>query len=447
MFESVLVANRGEIARRVLVTARRLGMRTIAVHSEVDSHLPFVVEADEAWLIPGVPSAMAYRSANQLIDIARKACASCIHPGYGFLSENADFAEQVINSGIGWIGPSPGSIRVMADKIASRNLVAALGVPVLSGTSTPIDDVELAVSEVDAIGYPVMLKAALGGGGMGMTLASDEGQFRSLFKATRDRAQRLFGSPDVLLEVYVERARHVEIQILGYGDGVSVAMGERECSVQRRNQKVIEESPSCIVDPALRAAMSRAAEAIGNAVSYSGVGTVECLVDAASRKFYFLEMNTRLQVEHPVTELVTGQDLVELQFLVAAGERPELTLSGFPGGHAIEMRVYAEDPVRFLPSPGVITAWKEPTGEGIRLDTGYGLGNEVTPFYDPLLAKLCVWAPDRAAAIKRAEQALSEFDIGGLRHNLPFLTEVLSNDEFRIGDYDTGLVTRMQNSG
>jgi acetyl-CoA carboxylase biotin carboxylase subunit len=334
----------------------------------------------------------------------------------------------------------------MGDKIRARNLMAAAGVPVAPGSSAPVADADAALAEASRIGYPVMVKAAAGGGGIGMSAAFEADALRAAFDTARSRAERFFGSPEILLERYLPRARHVEVQILGLADGRVLALGERDCSVQRRHQKVAEETPSPGVSAALRERMLEAAVRAGEAVGYRGAGTVECLVDTETGSFVFLEMNTRLQVEHPVTELVTGIDLVEQQFLIAAGAGVSFDADSppAPAGHAIELRVYAEDPRRFLPSPGVITAWSEPAGPGVRVDAGYAAGTTVTPFYDPLLAKLCVNGATRAEALDRARAAVAAFRVDGPKTNLPFHTELLSNPEFVSGDYDTGLVSRMR---
>ena len=324
MLDSVLVANRGEIARRVIRTARTMGIRAVAVYSDADADLPYVREADEAVHIGPSQPARSYLDAAALIEAARKTGAAAVHPGYGFLAENADFARRVIAAGLTWVGPGPGAIEQMGDKIRARNLMERAGVPVSPGTREPVTDVNAAVAEAERIGYPVMVKAAAGGGGIGMGAAADEAGLRAAFETARSRAERFFGSPAILLERYVERARHVEVQILGLADGRVLALGERDCSVQRRHQKVAEETPSPGVSARLRERMLAAAVQAGEAVGYRGAGTVECLVDADAGSFVFLEMNTRLQVEHPVTELVTGIDLVEQQFLVAAGEPPIL---------------------------------------------------------------------------------------------------------------------------
>ncbi|GLY73083.1 acetyl-CoA carboxylase biotin carboxylase subunit [Actinoallomurus iriomotensis] len=441
MFESVLVANRGEIARRVIRTVRALGVKAIAVYSEADADLPYVAEADEAVLIGPAQPAKSYLDVDAVMEAARRTNARAVHPGYGFLAENAAFARRVADDGLTWIGPPVEAIAAMGDKISARNLMEKAGVPVAAGTREPVPDADAAVAA--GIGYPVMVKAAGGGGGIGMSVAYDEAELRKAFETARTRAERFFGNPDILLERFIERARHVEIQILGLADGTVVALGERDCSVQRRHQKVVEETPSTGVGPELRSRMLAAAVRAGEAVGYRGAGTVECLVDPAAQEFVFLEMNTRLQVEHPVTELVTGIDLVEQQLLVAAGE-PVTFTEVEPRGHAIEFRVYAEDPKRFLPSPGDITVWEEPSGDVVRVDSGYQAGNKVTPFYDPLLAKLCVYGADRSQALATAREAVAAFRVEGPKTNLPFFTELLDNPEFVSGDYDTGLVDRMR---
>ncbi len=445
MLESVLVANRGEIARRVIRTARRMGIRSIAIYSEADAGLPYVREADEAVHVGPAQPAASYLSAAAIIDAAVKTSAASVHPGYGFLAENADFARQVIAAGLTWVGPGPAAIEQMGDKIRARNLMERAGVPVSPGSREPVRDASAAVAEAARIGYPVMVKAAGGGGGIGMGAATDEQALRAAFDTARSRAERFFGSPDILIERYVERARHVEVQILGLADGSVIALGERDCSVQRRHQKVAEETPSPGVSPALRERMLAAAVRAGEAVAYRGAGTVECLVDADAGTFVFLEMNTRLQVEHPITELVTGIDLVEQQLRIAAGERVSFDPAAVtPAGHAIEFRIYAEDPVRFLPGPGKITEWSEPAGAGIRVDAGYTAGDTVTPFYDPLLAKLCAYGATREEALARARHAVAAFTVTGPKTNLPFHAELLASPEFVSGDYDTSLVSKLR---
>ncbi|GAB3183885.1 acetyl-CoA carboxylase biotin carboxylase subunit [Micromonospora palomenae] len=445
MIESLLVANRGEIARRIIRTAKRLGIRAIAVHSEADAGLPFVTEADEAVCVGPANPAQSYRNVEAILAAAKSTGAQAIHPGYGFLSENADFARTVEASGLIWVGPRADAITAMGDKINARNLMAAAGVPVAPGTTDPAADLDAAVAAAAEIGYPVMVKAAAGGGGMGMGVATDETALRTEYDKVRSFAERMFGDGSVLIERYFPRVRHVEVQILGLADGRVVALGERECSVQRRNQKLVEESPSPAVSPELRERFLAAAVRAGEAVGYRNAGTVECLLDPATNEFFFLEMNTRLQVEHPVTELVYGVDLVEEQLRVAAGLAPTFDPDALaPRGHAIELRINAEDPKRFLPGPGAIKTWVEPTGEGVRVDSGYIEGNTVTPFYDSLMAKLIVSGATRAEAIERAKAAVAAFELAGPKNNLPFFAELLENEEFLSGDYDTGIVSRMR---
>ncbi|GGO06726.1 acetyl-CoA carboxylase biotin carboxylase subunit [Micromonospora parathelypteridis] len=445
MIESLLVANRGEIARRIIRTAKRLGIRAIAVYSEADADLPFVAEADEAVLIGPPNPAQSYRNTEAIIAAAKSTGAQAIHPGYGFLSENAEFARTVESSGLIWVGPGADAITAMGDKINARNLMAAAGVPVAPGTTDPAADLDAAVTAAAEIGYPVMVKAAAGGGGMGMGVAVDEAALRTEYDKVRTFAERMFGDGSVLLERYFPRVRHVEVQILGLADGRVVALGERECSVQRRNQKLVEESPSPAVSPELRSRLLAAAVRAGEAVGYRNAGTVECLLDPASGEFFFLEMNTRLQVEHPVTEYVYGVDLVEEQLRVAAGLAPTFDPDALvPRGHAIEMRINAEDPKRFFPGPGVIRTWVEPTGDGVRVDSGYTEGNTVTQFYDSLLAKLIITGATRDEVLERAKAAVAAFQIEGPKNNVPFFAELLDNAEFRSGAYDTGIVSRMR---
>jgi len=442
---SVLVANRGEIALRVIRTARALGIRAIAVYSEADVGLPFVQAADEAVLIGPPPPARSYLDAEAVLTAARKTGAAAIHPGYGFLAENAAFATSVIDAGLTWVGPPPEAIEQMGDKINARNLMGDAGVPVSEGSRAPVADAAAALAEAERIGYPVMIKAAAGGGGIGMSAAANPDQLQAGFETARSRAERFFGSPAILLERFLTSARHVEVQILGLADGTVLALGERDCSVQRRHQKVAEETPSPGVTPQLRERMLAAGVRAGQAVGYRGAGTVEFLVDEPAQDFVFLEMNTRLQVEHPITELVTGLDLVEQQFLIADGSEPSFDPAQVASsGHAIELRVYAEDPRRFLPSPGTIEEWAEPAGPGVRVDAGYAAGNTVTPFYDPLLAKLCVHGADRDEALERARAAVAGFRITGLKTNLPFHAELLASRQFTSGHYDTSVIERMR---
>jgi len=447
MIRSLLVANRGEIARRILRTAATMGVRTVAVHSDADTELPFVREADEAVLLGPAPPQQSYLDAAKVLDAAKRTGAEAIHPGYGFLAENAGFAQAVLDAGLVWVGPAPAAIEAMGDKVNARNRMAAAGVPVAAGTAEPLADVDAAVVAARDLGYPLMVKAAAGGGGIGMAVARDEEQLRAAYVTARSRAERFFSSPAIFLERYIEHARHVEVQVLGLADGRVVALGERDCSVQRRHQKVAEETPGPGIGEDLRQRMFKGAVRAAEAVGYRNAGTIECLVDPVAQDYVFLEMNTRLQVEHPITELVTGIDLVAEQLRVAAGDEPSFDVDGVrPRGHAIELRVYAEDPKRFLPSPGPITAWIEPVGPGIRVDAGYAAGNSVTLFYDPLLAKLCVQAATRAEALDHAADAVAEFRIEGIKTNLPFFAELLDDPRFRSGGYDTTLIDQMHGS-
>ncbi|MET7417963.1 biotin carboxylase N-terminal domain-containing protein [Dactylosporangium sp. NPDC005555] len=448
MLTSLLVANRGEIARRIIRTARRLGIRTIAVHSDADAGLPFVSEADEAVLIGPANPAQSYRNTEAILAAAKSTGAEAIHPGYGFLSESAAFAAGVVEHGLIWVGPGPEAIIAMGDKINARNVMAAAGVPVAPGTTDPAATADEAAAAANDIGYPVMVKAAAGGGGMGMGVAADEAGLRTEYEKVRAFAERMFGDGSVLIERYFPRVRHIEVQILGLADGRVVALGERECSVQRRNQKLVEETPSPALDPRQRADLLAAAVRAGEAVGYRNAGTVECLFDPTTGQFFFLEMNTRLQVEHPVTEAVFGIDLVEEQLRVASGLAPTFDPGALRAtGHAIEVRVNAEDPKRFLPGPGAITTWVEPAGDGVRVDAGYGPGTVVTPSYDSLMAKLIVHGTDRADALAKLRGAVAGFEVVGPKVNLPFFAELLDNAEFVSGDYDTGIVGRMRAGG
>src|SRR3990170_1496932 len=445
VFETVLVANRGEIARRIVRTVHRMGMRAVAVPSEADANLPYVREADESVAIGPAAPAGSYRNVEAVLEAARQTGAEAVHPGYGFLAEDHRFATRAEQAGLVWVGPPPAAIEAMGDKIRARNLVAAAGVPVSRGTPDPVTDVDAAVSAGQDIGYPLMVKASAGGGGMGMAVAVDEDALRVQFDKVQGFAGRMFGDPSVLLERFFPRVRHVEVQILGLADGRVVALGERDCSVQRRNQKLVEESPSPAVTPELRARMVEAAVRAGEAVGYRNAGTVEFLLDTETGEFVFLEMNTRLQVEHPVTEAVYGIDIVEQQLLIAS--RHHVTFdpdSLAPSGHAIELRVNAEDPKRFLPGPGTVTLWEEPRGDGVRVDSGYAAGTTVTPHYDSLMAKLVVHGADRDQALARARDAVAAFRVEGPKSNLEFHAELLENAEFVSGRYDTGLVGRMR---
>ena len=439
MFDTVLVADRGEIARRVVRTCQRLNIKAVSVHSDADAKAPHATEADESVLLG---PAGAYLDQVRVIEAARQTGAQAVHPGYGFLAENPVFADAVVEAGLTWVGPPADVIAVMGDKVSARNLVAAVGVPVAAGWPEPLDDVDAALAAARELGYPLMVKAAYGGGGIGMGLAADDESLRAAFATASTRGTRAFGIGSVLLERLLPGVRHIEVQVLGLADGRVVTLGERDCSVQRRYQKVVEESPSPAVSPALRTRLLDAARTAAEAVGYRNAGTVEFLV--AGEDLVFLEMNTRLQVEHPVTEVLTGVDLVEQQLRIAAGEPPSYDLAVVPTGHAVELRVYAEDAEQFLPSPGEITRWEEPEGEGIRVDAGYAAGHAVVPDDDPLLAKLIVHGATREEAIARARAAVAAFVIEGPQVNLPFLAQVLADPAFVAGDYDTGLVQRMR---
>jgi propionyl-CoA carboxylase alpha chain len=441
MFEKVLIANRGEIACRVMRTCRRLGIATVAVYSQADAEALHVRMADEAVPIGPPPAAESYLCIERIVEAAQASGAQAVHPGYGFLSENAAFAEALAAAGIVFIGPPPAAIRAMGDKIEAKRLAAAAGVSIVPGHPEALADPALAARLAAEIGYPVMIKAAAGGGGKGMRIALDERDLREGLIRAQSEARSSFGDDRVFLERYVETPRHIEIQVLADGHGTVLYLGERECSIQRRHQKVIEEAPSPFLDAATRRAMGEQAAALARAVDYRSAGTVEFIVDGA-RNFYFLEMNTRLQVEHPVTELVTGLDLVEQMLRIAAGEplsfgQDDLRIDGW----ALEARVYAEDPSRgFLPSTGRLKRYLEPRGEAIRVDSGVVEGSEVALFYDPMIAKVCSHGPDRETAIERLATALDAFYIRGVSHNAAFLAGLLNHRRFRAGELSTDFI-------
>ena len=443
MFPKVLIANRGEIAVRIIRALREMDIRSVAVYSDADRASLYVRMADEAAHIGPAASADSYLRIDRLLEAARRHGAAAIHPGYGFLSENAEFAAACEDAGIVFIGPSSGSIRQMGSKTSARRLAQQAGVPVVPGTERGVSDLADAREIAHHCGYPVMLKAAAGGGGMGMRRVDSEADLASALRDAGSEAERAFRSAEVYIEKLIENPRHIEIQILGDQHGALLHLGERECSIQRRRQKVMEECPSPLVaaHPEMRARMGEAAVRVARAAGYYNAGTVEYLV-YADRRFYFLEMNTRLQVEHPVTELVTGLDLVKLQIRIAAGEPLGLAQEDISWtGSAIECRVYAEDPDdRFFPSPGKITRLAEPAGPGVRLDSGVYEGFTVPMDYDPLLAKLAVWAGTREAAIARMSRALDEYHIAGIRTNLSFFRRVLQDPVFREGKLDTGFI-------
>jgi acetyl-CoA carboxylase biotin carboxylase subunit len=445
--KKVLIANRGEIACRVIRACREAGLATVAVFSDADKNAVHARMADEAVGIGPAPAKDSYLRADKIIDACRATGADAVHPGYGFLSENADFAEACAAAGVTFIGPPPSAIRAMGGKTAARALMAKAGVPIVPGDNGPdgrgFATVEEAKAAAAKIGYPVMLKAAAGGGGRGMRLVDSEEKLQAALEGARREAKGAFADDAVYLEKAIVRARHIEIQVFGDEHGNVVHLYERDCSVQRRNQKVIEESPSPVLDDETRAKMGEVAVRAAKSVGYVGAGTIEMLYDQSTRSFYFLEMNTRLQVEHPVTELVTGLDLVRWQLDVAQGKPLPLRQEEIPRrGAAIECRVYAEDPVKFLPSPGTITALAVPSGPGIRDDSGVVAGSAITVYYDPMISKLCAWGADRAAAIDRMRRALDEYHVGGIKTNLPFHRMVMRNAAFIAGDYDTGFIDK-----
>jgi acetyl-CoA carboxylase biotin carboxylase subunit len=439
--QRVLIANRGEIALRIARGCRALGLSPIAVHSEVDRHAPHVLAADAAVCVGPPPARESYLNADALLAAARETGADAVHPGYGFFSENAAFAEAVERAGLVWIGPSPRAIATMGDKLAARATVAKAGVPLVPGTEVAVADADAAARAARELGYPILVKAAAGGGGKGMrTVAAEADLLDALASATRE-ASSAFADGRVYLEKLIARPRHVEVQVLGDRHGALVHLGERECSIQRRHQKIVEETPCPVMTPALRAEMTQAALAAARAVDYASAGTVEFLLDEGGR-FYFLEMNTRLQVEHPVTELVWGIDLVAAQLRIATGAPLGIAQDELrPHGHAVEVRLYAEDPQQsFFPSPGMVYAWHEPSGPGIRVDGAVRAGVAVPVEYDPMLAKISAWGEDRAQAIARLVGALHETIVLGPTTNLAFLRDVLGHPEFAAGRTHTGFL-------
>ncbi len=443
-FKRVLVANRGEIALRVIRACHEEGLEAVAVYSDADRLSPHVRAAHVAVPIGPPPAAESYLDIAKLIEAARTTECQAVHPGYGFLSERAPFAEAVTQAGLTFVGPPATAIRTMGDKTEARRRMQAAGVPIVPGSTRPVLDHEQARAEAVRLGYPVLLKATAGGGGKGMRLVRDEGELESAFRGAESEAVKAFGAGDLYVEKYLERPRHIEIQILADSYGRVVALGERECSIQRRHQKLIEEAPSVAVTPALRRRLSEAATAAVGSVGYLGAGTVEFLL-APTGEFYFLEMNTRLQVEHPVTELVFGVDIVREQLRVAQGQ-PLRVHSGAlqPRGHAIECRITAEDPFNdFLPATGMIRYLQAPSGPGVRWDGGVEAGNEVTLYYDALLAKLIVWGDTRAAALQRMRRALRELVIVGIPSSQAFHLRVMADPDFQRGDVDVTYLERV----
>jgi acetyl-CoA carboxylase, biotin carboxylase subunit len=444
MFRKILIANRGEIAVRIIRACRDLHITPVAVYSEPDAGALHVRMADESYYIGEAASAESYLKISAIIDAAKCAEAEAIHPGYGFLAENAEFVQAVMEAGLTFIGPTPEAMQVMGSKTSARRAAIEAGAPVVPGTTEALHSYEEAREVATKFGYPVMLKAAAGGGGKGMRQVANESDLRTALEAAQSEAASAFGNADVYLEKVVEKPRHIEIQIFADTHGNYVHLGERECSIQRRHQKVIEECPSPLNDPDLRRRMGEAAIKISKAVNYVGAGTVEFLFSDVTRDFYFLEMNTRLQVEHPVTELVTGFDLVREQIQVAAGQPLSFTQEDVRwNGHAIECRVYAEDPDNsFFPSPGRITHLRVPAGPGIRDDSGVTEGDEVSIYYDPMISKLAAWGRTRKEAIDRLRRALDEYAVGGIKTTLPFFREIVRDDEFIEAKLDTGFIPR-----
>ncbi|MFC4712544.1 acetyl-CoA carboxylase biotin carboxylase subunit [Planococcus dechangensis] len=437
--KKILIANRGEIARRIIRTCNRLGIETIAIHSEADGELPYVSEATEAAAIGPNPVAQSYLQADKIIEEALKRNAQAVHPGYGLLSENAGFARKVQEAGLIFIGPAPEIIETMGDKLGSRRTMMDAGVPVVPGTTEGVQDVAAAIEAAQEIGYPLMLKASAGGGGIGMVLCENEQALTQQFDSVKNRAKAYFGDDIVYLEKFIANARHIEVQIFGDEHGNIVHLFERNCSVQRRNQKVIEESPSPDLPESARQQLCEAAVKAGRAVGYTNAGTVEFIVDE-NNDFYFLEMNTRLQVEHPITEEVTGVDLVEWQVNVSRGEALPSQETIQTTGHSIEYRVYAEDPKTFFPSPGTLSSLQ--WGPGARIETGYEEGNKVTPFYDPMIAKVILTGATREEVLEKSRKFFNETAIEGVKTNLPLFDKFIESIPFIEGNYATAVLAQ-----
>src|SRR6266567_3710432 len=444
MFKKILIANRGEIAVRIIRACHEMGVAAVAVYSDVDRAALHVRKADEAYPIGAPAASESYLNIQKILDVAARSGADAIHPGYGFLSENAKFARACANAGVKFIGPTAAAMDAMGSKTRARQAMERAGVPLVPGTSRGLESFEQAEEVAARIGYPVMLKAAAGGGGKGMRLVCAPEELKSAIEAARSEAERWFGDSEVYIEKAIINPRHIEMQVLADEHGNTVYLGERECSLQRRHQKVLEEAPSPLVDPEMRKRMGEVAVRVAQSAKYTNAGTVEFLVDQ-QKNFYFLEMNTRLQVEHPVTELVTGLDLVHLQIRIAAGERLPFTQNEvLIRGHAIECRIYAEDPDNnYFPSPGKITLLLQPSGPGIRRDSGVYEGWTVPIDYDPLLAKLIGYGTDRGQAIGRLTRALNEYFVGGIKTNISLFRRILGDADFRAGRFDTGYLDRL----
>lgn len=444
----ILVANRGEIALRVMKTIKKMGLKSVAVFSDADRNAPHTLFADEAIYIGAAPSSESYLRMDRIIEAAQKVNADAIHPGYGFLSENAVFAKKVADSGLIFIGPSVKAIEIMGSKLAAKETVSKYNIPLVPGTKEAISDIEEAKKTAEAIGYPILIKASAGGGGKGMRTVEREENFEEDFSRAQSEAKTSFGDESVFIEKFVKSPRHIEFQVLSDSFGNHLHLFERECSIQRRHQKVVEEAPSAILTPELRKRMGEDAVKVAKSCNYIGAGTVEFLLDE-NLDYYFLEMNTRLQVEHPVTEMITGLDLVEWQIRIARGEKINFSQEDLKIlGHSIEVRVYAEDPrENFLPSIGKLISFMEPSGEGVRVDSGYSKGMEIPIYYDPMISKLIVHAADRASAVEKMKQAIINYKVGGCKTTLDFGRFVMEHEAFISGHFDTHFVSRYFNSG
>jgi acetyl-CoA carboxylase biotin carboxylase subunit len=443
----ILIANRGEIALRVMRSCKEMGIKTVAVYSEVDRLSPHVLYADEAVCLGPAPSNQSYLLGDKIIEVCKKLNVDGVHPGYGFLSENANFAKKVIENGIKFIGPSPESIEIMGSKLMAKNAVKAFDTPLVPGTDQPISDIEEAKKISEKIGYPILIKASAGGGGKGMRIVTKSEEFEEQMERAQSEAKNAFGDDSCFIEKYVASPRHIEVQVLGDHHGNYVYVFERECSIQRRHQKVVEEAPSFVITPELRKKIGEAAINAAKSCKYFNAGTVEFILDE-NLNFYFLEMNTRLQVEHPISELISGLDLVKEQIKIARGEKISFSQEDLSiNGHAIELRVYAEDPQNnFLPDIGTLIEYKKPEGLGIRVDDGFREGMEIPIYYDPMIAKLVVWGKDRTEAIERMKRAIDEYRIKGVKTTLPFGKFVLNHPNFISGDIDTHFVEKYYNS-
>ncbi|MFG6120776.1 acetyl-CoA carboxylase biotin carboxylase subunit [Thalassobacillus sp. B23F22_16] len=442
MFKKVLIANRGEIAARIIRTCKKMNIATVAVYSEADEQAPYVKEADESFLIGKPRVNESYLNIDNILHAAKESGAEAIHPGYGLLSENAGFAKRCREAGFTFIGPSEDVMATMGDKVAARQAMKEAGVPIVPGTDQAVTDVEEAKAYANEFGYPVMLKAAAGGGGIGMQAVNDDDELEKAFEGNSKRAESFFGNGTMFLEKQILNPRHIEIQVLADSHGNAVHLFERECSIQRRHQKVVEEAPSPFLSESTRNDMGETAIQAVQALHYKNAGTIEFLVDR-EENFYFLEMNTRLQVEHPVTEEITGIDLVEQQLRVAYGEELAFRQDDLKrNGHAIEVRIYAEDPVRFFPSPGQLTKFEVPKGEGIRHELAVAGNSMVTPFYDPMIAKLIAYGEDRDQAIFRMKEALENYQVEGIKTNIPMLKDVIAHDNFKQGETETSFVEK-----